>query len=133
MLTREVIIPGAPDGTAAGGAGTIALVIDPVSVVQRQLEAYNAHDVDGFVATYAEDVTIERRDGTTLEGAGELRRVYAEQFAHGRCRAEIEARMTEGRWVVDHEVAHGVADGPIRVLVAYRVTDGLIDLVRFLG
>jgi len=29
--------------------------LDPEAVVQRQLEAYNAHDVDAIAATYAED------------------------------------------------------------------------------
>ncbi len=28
---------------------------DPVSVVQRQLDAYNARDIDALMATYAED------------------------------------------------------------------------------
>ncbi|MCC9311852.1 hypothetical protein LN042_33140 [Kitasatospora sp. RB6PN24] len=46
---------------------------------------------------------------------------------------EIVGRLAEGDWVVDHEIAHGVAEQPVRVLVAYRVRDGLIDLVRFLA
>src|SRR5258708_28825631 len=31
---------------------------NPVDVVQRQLEAYNARDLERFAATYAADVTI---------------------------------------------------------------------------
>lgn len=103
----------------------------PVSVVERQLDAYNAHDLDAFVGTYAPDVTIEQSDGGVISGREELRASYAEQFAQRRCRAEITARMTEGDWVIDHETAHGLADEPVRVLVAYRVRDGLIDAVRF--
>lgn len=106
---------------------------EPRDVVEQQLAAYNSHDIDAFVATYAEDVTVKRADGSRLEGRTALRDRYAGQFAKGRCRAEIVGRLTEGDWVVDHEVAHGLADEPIRVLVAYRVRDGLIDRVDFLG
>ncbi|KAA2261946.1 hypothetical protein F0L68_14670 [Solihabitans fulvus] len=105
----------------------------PETVVERQLAAYNSHDLDAFAATYAADVRVNRRDGSHFLGRDALRQRYAEQFALGRCRAEIVGRLTEGDWVVDHEIAHGLADDPLRVLVAYRVRDGLIDRVDFLG
>ncbi|MBG6135972.1 nuclear transport factor 2 family protein [Longispora fulva] len=106
---------------------------DQQTVVERQLAAYNSHDLDAFAATYAPDVRVNRRDGSQLLGRDGLREAYADQFAQGRCRAEIVGRLTEGDWVVDHEIAHGITDTPIRVLVAYRVRDGLIDRVDFLS
>ncbi|MET9400434.1 nuclear transport factor 2 family protein [Kitasatospora sp. NPDC002965] len=106
---------------------------DPRDVVEQQLAAYNNHDIDAFVATYAEDVTVHRADGSRLQGRQALRDKYAGQFAEGRCRAEIVGRLVEGDRVVDHEIAHGLADGPVRVLVAYRVRGGLIDRVDFLN
>jgi hypothetical protein len=102
-------------------------------VVEQQLAAYNSHDIDAFAATYAEDVVVNRRDGSRLAGRQALRATYAGLFAEGRCRAEILGRLEEGDWVVDHELAHGVREEPIRVLVAYRVREGLIDRVDFLG
>jgi hypothetical protein len=111
----------------------ITRMSDPREVVEQQLAAYNSHDVDAFVATYAEDVVVRRRDGSRLQGHQALRDTYAGIFAEGRCRAEILGRLGEGDWVVDHERAHGLADQPIRVLVAYRVREGLIDRVDFLG
>ncbi|GGR11053.1 steroid Delta-isomerase [Streptomyces netropsis] len=111
----------------------IARVTDPREVVEQQLAAYNSHDIDAFVATYAEDVLVRRRDGSRLQGRHALRDSYAPQFAEGRCRAEILGRLSEGDWVVDHELAHGLADDPIPVLVTYRVRGGLIDRVDFLS
>lgn len=105
---------------------------EPVKVVERQLAAYNAHDLDAFAATYAHDVRVERREGAILKGRDALVAAYADQFSKGHCHAEIVSRLIEGAWVVDHEVAHGIADDPVRVLVAYRVRDGLIDRVHFL-
>ncbi|MFF3918426.1 nuclear transport factor 2 family protein [Streptomyces sp. NPDC001852] len=106
---------------------------DAQEIVERQLAAYNDHDMDAFVATYADDVRVRLRDGTYLRGPDALRERYAAQFAEGRCQAEIVGRLTEGEWVVDHEIAHGLGDVPLRVLVAYRVRAGLIDRVNFLG
>ncbi|MEV7025775.1 SgcJ/EcaC family oxidoreductase [Kitasatospora sp. NPDC093558] len=105
----------------------------PEIVVERQLAAYNSHDLDAFLATYAPDVTVNRRDGSHLDGREALREVYAGMFAKAQCRAEIVGRLTEGEWVVDHEIAHGIRDEPVRVLVGYRVREGLIDRVDFLG
>jgi hypothetical protein len=111
----------------------ITRMTDPRAVVEQQLAAYNSHDIDAFAATYAEDVVVHRRDGSQLQGRRALRDKYAGQFADGRCRAEVLARLSEGDWVVDHELAHGIGDDPIRVLVAYRVREGLIDRVDFLS
>ncbi|HEV7934360.1 MAG TPA: nuclear transport factor 2 family protein [Actinomadura sp.] len=108
-------------------------MINSVTVVERQIAAYNAHDLEGFAATYARHVEIDRRDGTSLRGRDEVRTAYAPQFAAGRCRAEILGRLVQGEWVVDHEIAHGLSDDPVRVLVAYRIRDRLIDKVRFLA
>lgn len=105
----------------------------PQSVVERQLAAYNSHDLDAFVATYAPDARIGQADGSSLVGREALRSTYGPQFAEGTCRAEITGRLTEGEWVVDHEIAHGIGPEPLRVLVAYRVRAGLIDRVDFLG
>jgi hypothetical protein len=111
----------------------IMRMTDPREVVERQLAAYNSHDIAAFAATYAEDVVINRRSGDPLRGRQAVHDAYLGKFAEGRCRAEILGRLTEGDWVVDHELAHGVADEPVRVLVAYRVREGLIDRVDFLG
>jgi dienelactone hydrolase len=103
----------------------------PVEVVSRQLEAYNRHDLEQFLATYAPNAVMHSRDGRTLTGRRALREVYGPRLAAGKCRAEIVNRIAEGGWVVDHEIAHGIEPEPIRVLAAYRVLDGLIAEVRF--
>ncbi|MGP4103411.1 nuclear transport factor 2 family protein [Nonomuraea sp. KM90] len=105
---------------------------EPADIVERQLAAYNAHDLDAFAATYADDVRISRANGGEIRGRTQLREVYARLFAQRRYKAEVVGRLAEGDWVVDHEITHG-ADTSVRVLVAYRVRDGLIDRVDFLS
>ncbi|HZM78789.1 MAG TPA: nuclear transport factor 2 family protein [Candidatus Limnocylindrales bacterium] len=105
---------------------------EPEAVVQRQLEAYNAHDLEAYLATFAEDVQLERHGEVTV-GLEAMRARYAPIFAAGRCRAEISARMRQGEWIVDRETAYGLGPEPVRVLVAYRVRGGVIDRVRFMA
>lgn len=99
-------------------------------VVTRQVEAYNAADLDGFLACYAASVVIRSGEGVVLnDGLDAMRATYQDWF--GRLpglRAEIVTRMEQGDWVVDEE--HVTAEGlDVRALVAYRVRDGLIDHV----
>ncbi len=99
-------------------------------VVSRQVEAYNAADLDGFLACYAASVVIRSGDGVVLsEGLDAMRASYVEWFGSlPGLRAEIVGRRELGSWVVDEE--HVTAQGlDLRALVAYRVRDDLIDQV----
>ena len=52
---------------------------DPADVVQAQVEAYNKHDVDAFLACYADDATIVMLDSkdSPTQGKEALRKKYA--------------------------------------------------------
>jgi hypothetical protein len=99
-------------------------------VVSRQVDAYNAADLEGFLACYAPGVVIRSGDGIVLnEGLEAMRATYAEWFGSlPGLRAEVVNRVERGGWVVDEE--HVTAQGlDMRALVAYRVRDDLIDQV----
>ena len=51
-------------------------------VVQAQLEAYNARDLEGFAATYSDDIKIYRMPATepAIIGKAQLRDVYRDRF-----------------------------------------------------
>jgi hypothetical protein len=104
-------------------------------VVQAQLEAYNRHDIDAFVATYAADVRGYRYpDQQTFAGLDSLRTGYAQFFAGApNVRATVLARIVQGRFVIDHEELTGLPNGRTQRAVAiYEVRDGRIATVRFL-
>jgi hypothetical protein len=99
-------------------------------VVTRQVDAYNAADLDGFLACYAPSVVIRSGEGVVLnDGLDAMRATYAGWFGSlPGLHAEIVNRIERGSWVVDEE--HVTAEGlDLRALVAYRVRDGLIDQV----
>ena len=103
--------------------------------VQAQLDAYNAQDVERFVACYAEDVEVfELATGTRqFASRAAMRERYAALFtANPKLRCRVVTRVVEGAFVVDHEDLTGRADGGTkRVLAIYQVENGLIRRVWF--
>lgn len=107
-------------------------VSSPEAVAQRQLDAYNARDLDAFVACYADDVELFRPPAVApaLVGAAALRAFYArERFGHLGLRAELLHRAVVGATVIDHERIHGVGPTPFEVVVAYQIEGDLIRRV----
>ena len=109
--------------------------MDPV---QEQLDAYNAADLERFVACFAPDVVLEDANGLRIGTGREAMRVhYRTLFANNpRIRADVRARRRVGDLVIDEEVVSGLTDpmaGCMRTTVTYRIHEGLIVHVRFSG
>ncbi len=73
-------------------------------VVQRQLDAFNARDVDAIEATYAEDAQQFEHPATLLaSGAAALRVRWTQRFKDPNLHARLLNRMVSGTTVIDHE------------------------------
>jgi imidazolonepropionase-like amidohydrolase len=110
------------------------LPVSPEALVQRQVNAYNAHDIDAFVATYAPDAQLVNHPIELVsDGRDALRRDYAELFAAApNLHTEIVDRISIGEYVIDHERVTGLPSGETFEAVAiYRVRAELIDRVWF--
>jgi uncharacterized protein (TIGR02246 family) len=105
----------------------------PVDVVQAQLEAYNAQNLDAFCACFAKDCVIADLNGAvTQEGAGQIRERYEAMFAqYPENRAHIVSRMAVGNVVVDHERIQRSPELRLEAIAIYTVRDGLISRVDF--
>ena len=106
---------------------------DAVDVVQRQLEAYNARDLEAFAATYSDTVRMYRLPASepAIAGQAALREAYRQRFASPTLHAEILNRIVLGNKVIDHERVRGIREQPIEAVAVYEVIDGLIDKVWF--
>lgn len=102
--------------------------------IQRQLDAYNAHDVDAFLACYADDVVVRHGDGRVLmTGRDAMRAVYERLFTeHPDVHVEVPTRLAAGDWIVDEEHV-SVGGGEMRALVGYGIHDGVIRHVVMLA
>jgi uncharacterized protein (TIGR02246 family) len=107
--------------------------MSPVDVVQKQVEAYNAQDLDAFCACFSKDCVIADLNGVvTQEGAGQLRERYAALFSqYPENHAQIVSRTAVGDVVVDHELIQRSPALRIEAIAIYTVRDGLISRVDF--
>jgi imidazolonepropionase-like amidohydrolase len=108
----------------------------PETVVRRQVEAYNAHDIEAFLSFYADDVVVRRLPSGEVAWNGKqaMRPRYAKRFAENpELLCTVTTRIVHGDWVVDHELVTGVQDRPrVRAVSTYEVKNGLIQNVWFL-
>jgi hypothetical protein len=110
-------------------------VTNAAETVDRQVEAYNAGDVDAFAACYAEDLEIVDAAGIELtRGRAQLVEQYGQWFASNpELHAEIVSRIEIGAFVIDAERVSGTPEGDMQAVAIYRVDEaGLIDRVQFL-
>ena len=109
---------------------------DSEIVVQRQLDAYNAHDVEALAATYAVDAEQFEHPSTLLAtGLAQLRQRWTVRFKDPLLHAELLKRTVMGRIVIDHEsVRSTFVDGPGRseLIAIYEVHEGKIVKAWFI-
>lgn len=107
----------------------------PETVVQRQLDAYNAHDLDAWLATYAEDAQqFEFPAKLLASGHDEIRTRSAPRFKEPNLHARLIKRTVIGSLVIDHEeVTRTFPEGPgtIELICLYEVRDGKIQSGSF--
>ncbi|TDO50390.1 hypothetical protein EV651_12074 [Kribbella sp. VKM Ac-2571] len=128
------VVPAAAQPPLAGlGAATVAAVTSDTPaarVIGREHAAYDAHDLEAFLAMYSPTARIRLADGTELKGRRFLREFYRPRFAAGRCKTEVVQRLMLGEWVVEHVISYDDGESTPQ-LALYRVADGLITDVEF--
>ena len=109
--------------------------MSPEDVVQRQLEAYNARDVEALLATYAPDAEQYELHGAQIAfGHAEMRPRFLARFAEPDLHAELLSRSAMGGWVIDHErITRNFPEGrgALEMLCIYQVEAGLIRKASF--
>ncbi len=103
----------------------------PEFVVQRQLDAYNAHDLDALLACYAHDARQYEHPATLVaEGHAQIRSRMSQRLQEPDLHARLMHRAVMGDVVVDHEkVSRTFAQGKgsIEVVAIYEVREGKIQ------
>jgi hypothetical protein len=105
-----------------------------VDLVQAQLEAYNAQDLDAYCGFFAKDVVVADLNGAaSVQGLDSYRAKYDgvfRQFPENK--VELLNRMVCGSTVIDHEKVVRSPGGEIfEVIAIYTLADGKIARVDF--
>ena len=104
-------------------------------IVDVQLAAYNARDLEGFVDCYAADVVIVNSSGDVLTtGHDGLREMYRGLFENSpQLHATIHNRIVVGSYVADLEEVNGFnlpgSPTSFQAIATYVVVDGKISRV----
>lgn len=102
----------------------------PADVVQRQLDAYNARDLEALLAIYSDDAELFEHPNTPVgRGSDYLRERFGLRFAEPNLHAELLHRITMGNTVIDHERVRRTfpeGTGTLEMTMIYQVRDGRI-------
>jgi hypothetical protein len=103
--------------------------------VHRQLEAYNARDIDSFMHWWADDCEYYEFPSRLLaRGIEQIRERHVVRFQESNLFGELLHRSVVGNVVIDHErVKRTFPEGPgeVEVLAIYEVADGKIAKAWF--
>ena len=109
--------------------------VTAISVVQAQLDAYNAKDIEALLQTYAPDAQhFTLHGGLLAQGHEQLRPRFLARFAEPDLHAKLLSRIVLGNVVTDAELItrnfpEGV--GTLEMLCVYEVLNGRIQRASF--
>jgi hypothetical protein len=110
--------------------------INAEGIVQRQLDAYNARDIDGFMAMWADDAQYFEHPAKLLaRGTAEIRARHIARFKEANLFGRLIKRMVVGNKVVDQEVVTRTfpeGTGRVDVIAIYEVKNDKIANAWFI-
>ncbi len=111
--------------------------LSPAGTVERQIELFNAHDLEGFLALFADDVEVGQVPAGTAApyGKARLRELYTGRFkANPDLHASAQAQLVSGEFVIQKEKISGRAGKePLVATTIYQVKAGKIVRMWSLG
>jgi imidazolonepropionase-like amidohydrolase len=104
----------------------------PLALVQRQLNAYNARDLEAFLEPYADDVELYTFPNKLIsKGKEEMRKTYAFFSRVPNLHCEITERIIQGNTIIDHESVSGFGPKAVGGTAIYQIEGNKIKKVYF--
>ncbi|MEO6407036.1 MAG: amidohydrolase family protein [Ferruginibacter sp.] len=108
------------------------ILTTPEMLAQQQLNAYNAHNLEAFLAPYADDVEVfEFPSKLIMKGKAKMREEYEFISTVPGLYCQLLNRIVEGNTVIDQEAVYGFGKKPIHVIAMYIIEAGKIRKVYF--
>jgi len=145
--TADLLLLDADPTTDLGHLSDISMVINkgvvikrdtivketPLALVQRQLNAYNARDLEAFLEPYADDVELYTFPNTLdTKGKEAMRKVYGFLKQVPALHCEIKERIIQGNIIIDKESVSGFGDKPLEATAIYHIEGNKIKKVYFI-
>ena len=106
----------------------------PLALVQRQLNAYNARNIDAFLEPYSDDVELYMfPDKLIVKGKENMRKEYGEMFKSlSDLHCEIKERIIQGNIIIDKESVSGMGKTKLEATAIYHIDNNKITKVYFI-
>jgi hypothetical protein len=96
------------------------------------LLAYNAHNLEAFLAPYADDVEVyDFPSKLRIKGKEQMRKQYAFLNTTPKLYCRLLNRIVQGNMVIDHEEVWGFGEKPFYGVAVYEIKEGKISKVYF--
>jgi len=109
--------------------------MNPESVIQKQVEAYNNRDLERFIACHSQAVRLFNfpKEYPFCSDHLQLRNIYKDIFDQSpKLHSKIINRIVMKNTVIDHELITGRKDAePFELIAIYEIHDGLISKAFF--
>lgn len=108
-------------------------VVDtPEMLAQQQLNAYNAHDLEAFLAPYSDSVELYTfPNKLELKGKASMRKAYQFVTTTPGLYCRLVNRIVEGNMVIDQEEVAGFGSKPLTAVAIYIAEGGKIVKIYF--
>lgn len=104
----------------------------PVELADQQLLAYNSHNLEAFLAPYADDVEVYGfPNKLQIKGKEQMRKAYAFLNTTPKLYCRLLNRIVQGNMVIDHEEVWGFGEKPFYGVAIYEIKNGKIQKVWF--
>ncbi len=113
----------------------LAQGMTPAQLAQQQLDGYNQHNLDLFLAPYADSVIIYQFPNQVIyQGKEQMRETYGKMFESNKdLFCTLMNRMIMGNTVMDHEyVVFDKNEPAIEVIAMYKIRQQKIVEVYFI-
>ena len=108
--------------------------ITPLSLVQHQLNGYNARNLDAFLEPYSDDIELYEFPGKLVsKGKAAMRKQYAFIKDIPELHCEIKGRIIQGNTIIDEESVTGFGNRAIEATAIYQVENNKIIKVYFIS
>lgn len=106
----------------------------PEQLAQKQLDAYNARNIEAFLEPYSDSVEIYMFPGKLMsKGKEAMRKDYGAMFQQvPNLHCTLVNRIVEGNTVIDHESVTGFGPQPLKAIAIYTIQKGKISKVYFI-
>jgi len=116
---------------------SLSAQMTPEEVVQKQLEAYNSRNIEGFMNVIANNITFHdfSNGKITMQGYDACKEFYSHLFkASPALHSTILTRTVFGNRVIDHEQITGRNGNqePLELVLIYEVVDEKISKITVL-